>query len=125
MKVTALIWYVFKFLVLPVGVCMGILYDAASLSELSAHLTASLLNTFDLLGSDNVNLYATFFQILTAPVAMLAWMMPEGSSVFIVSVAIFGQLGFYCVVTLLCLAIKPPRFLIERVQGEEGEAETA
>ncbi|MDT8924995.1 hypothetical protein RBE51_19590 [Pseudomonas taiwanensis] len=122
MKAIAVIWYVFKFFVLPAGVCMGILYDAASLSELSTYLTGGLLSTFDLLASDNVDLYATFFQILTAPVALLAWMMPEGSSVFIASAAIFGQLGFYVVVTLLCWAIKPPRFLIDRIQGETQTA---
>ena len=122
MKATELIWYVFKFLVLPAGVCMGILYDAASLSELSTYLTASLMNIFDLLASDNANLYATFFQILTAPVAMLAWMMPEGSSVFIVAAGIVGQKAFYVVVTLLCWAIKPPRFLMEQPQGEAEPA---
>jgi len=122
MKATALIWYVFKFLVLPAGVCMGILYDAASLSELSTSLTASLMNTFDLMVSDDAIHYATFFQILTAPVAMLAWMMPEGSSVFILGAGIVGQKAFYVVVTLLCWAVKPPRFLIEPVQGEAEPA---
>lgn len=121
MKVTAFLWYAFKIVVLPLGVIIGILMDTASLSDLSGFLTGSLLNFFDLLSSDNVALYSGIFRVLTAPVALLAWMMPEGSSVFILAAGILGQVAFYVVVTLLCWSIKPPALLMQTQESSEPQ----
>ena len=121
MNITAFCWYAFKFLVLPLGLYLGILMHASSMSDLSAFITGYIMNQAGLTMSLNSDTYVTVVQVLTSPIVLMAWLVPEGSSVLMGAMAITGQIGFFVVLTLLCWSVLPPRFIINKSHaGEEA-----
>jgi hypothetical protein len=122
MNATAFFWYLFKFVFLPVGVIMGIANDSASLSELNAMLSNYAMHQLPLGLMDYTDTLSLVIQVILAPATLVAWMMPEGSSVLMGVMAITGQIGGFVVVGLLCWMIQPPRMLLNPPEAEPALA---
>ena len=122
MNATAFFWYLFKFVFLPVGVIMGIANDSASLSELNAMLSNYAMHQLPLGLMDYTDTLSLVIQVILAPATLVAWMMPEGSSVLMGVLAITGQIGGFVVVGLLCWMIQPPRMLLNPPEAEPALA---
>jgi hypothetical protein len=122
MNATAFFWYLFKFVFLPVGVIMGIANDSASLSDLSAMLSNYAMHQLPLGLMDYTDSLSVMFQVILAPASIVAWLMPEGSSVLMGALAITGQIGGFVMVGLLCWMIQPPRMLLNPPEGKPALA---
>lgn len=122
MNATAFCWYLFKFVFLPVGVIMGIANDSASLSDLSTMLSNYVAHQLPLALMDYTDTLSVVLQVILAPATLVAWLMPEGSSVLMGALAITGQIGGFVLVGLLCWMIQPPRMLLNPPEGQPALA---
>lgn len=122
MNATAFCWYLFKFVFLPVGVIIGIGHDSASLSELNLMLSNYAVHQLPQGLMDYTDTLSVVFQVILAPATLVAWLMPEGSSVLLGAMAITGQIGGLVVVGLICWLIQPPRILLNPDEGHAALA---
>lgn len=115
MNISNLLWGLFKFIYLPAGLFFGLLHDSEALVNLSLRIT----NTVGALIPFNVDgtLPMTIIMVVTSPAALIAWMIPEGSSlVFLLPAAILGQYGLIAALLICCFMLAPPRFLQEKAE---------
>lgn len=111
MNITTFFWNLFKFIYLPFGLLFGVLYESEPMVDLSSRIAASLAQLLHINAWDGT-LALTVLKILTAPSALIAWAVPEGSSiVFLPFAAILGQAGTLVAIFAVCWMLAPPRFL--------------
>ncbi|MBD8089249.1 hypothetical protein IFT48_04580 [Pseudomonas fluorescens] len=111
MNITTSLWNLFKFVYLPIGLYFGMLYESTGLIDLSYMIANSVASfmPFDVFGGGSA---MTLIHILSAPSALIAWMVPEGSSiVFLLPAAILGQYGIVVFLIAVCWMLAPPRFM--------------
>lgn len=110
MKLLSIGWVLFKYVYLPLGLFKGIFNESASLWQLSGSLAEEVMSytPFEPYGTAVI-----IFQILTAPSALIAWMVPEGASYVYMAPAVFlGHAGIVAALITVCWFLSPPRFLM-------------